>query len=172
MLPLKVALASLFAFVILLPSHINASPFESCPSKAFLMQQSIAQLYGVNLVTGDYSLIASDLGTTNKINAVGFNFHDNYIYGWGYEWGTLVRIGGDYQAAPLTLIDNPGVNFYVGDIALNENSYYFYRKGIDYGLYKVSLDEQATEYLKSIKVIDGQALSLNIYDFAFHPDSN
>ena len=172
MLPLKVALTSLFAFVILFSSHINASPFESCPSKAFLMQQSIAQLYGVNLVTGDYSLIASDLGTTNKINAVGFNFHDNYIYGWGYEWGTLVRIGGDYQANPLTLIDNPGVNFYVGDIALNENSYYFYRKGINYGLYKVSLDEQSADYLKSIKVINGQALSLNIYDFAFHPDNS
>jgi len=172
MLPLKVALASLFAFVILFSSHINASPFESCPSKAFLMQQSIAQLYGVNLVTGDYSLISSDLGTTNKINAVGFNFHDNYIYGWGYEWGTLVRIGGDYQANPLTLIDNPGVNFYVGDIALNENSYYFYRKGVNYGLYKVSLDEQSADYLKSIKVINGQALSLNIYDFAFHPDNS
>ncbi|MEY8199778.1 MAG: LruC domain-containing protein [Colwellia sp.] len=135
------------------------------------MQQTVAQLYGVNLVTGDYSLLSNNLGTNDKINAIGFNFHDNYIYGWGYEWGTLVRIGDDYQATPITLANNPGVNFYVGDIALSENSYYFYKKGLDYGLYKVSLDEESTEYLQVIKVINGQNLSLAIYDLAFHPDN-
>jgi LruC domain-containing protein len=135
------------------------------------MQQVVAQLYGVNLVTGDYTLLSSDLGTADKINAIGFNFHDNYIYGWGYEWGTLVRIGDDYQATPITLINNPGVNFYVGDVALNENSYYFYKKGLNYGLYKVSLDEELNEYLQVIKVINGQALSLAIFDLAFHPDN-
>jgi len=136
------------------------------------MQQQVAQLYGVNLVTGNYSLLSSDLGTNDKINAVGFNFHDNYIYGWGYEWGTLVRIGNDFQATPMALTDNPGANFYVGDVALNENSYYFYRKGSSYGLYKVSLDEQSPDYLHARKVIDGQTLSLTIYDFAFHPSNN
>jgi hypothetical protein len=150
---------------------LNAAPFKSCPSNAFLMQQTVAQLYGVNLVTGDYSLLSNNLGTNDKINAIGFNFHDNYIYGWGYEWGTLVRIGDDYQATPITLANNPGVNFYVGDIALSENSYYFYKKGLDYGLYKVSLDEESTEYLQVIKVINGQNLSLAIYDLAFHPDN-
>ncbi len=150
---------------------LNAGPFENCPSKAFLMQQAVAQLYGVNLVTGDYTLLSSDLGTDNKINAIGFNFHDNYIYGWGYEWGTLVRIGDDYQATPITLENNPGVNFFVGDIALNENSYYFYKKGVNYGLYKVSLNQQSNDYLKIIKVIDGQTLSIAIFDFAFHPDN-
>jgi len=134
------------------------------------MQESVAQLYGVNLVTGDYSLLSSDLGTTDKINAIGFNFHDNYIYGWGYQWGTLVRIGDDYQATSLPLENNPGVNFYVGDIAISENTYYFYRKGVDHGLYKVSLDEQSNDHLKVIKVINGQDLSINIYDFAFHPE--
>ena len=66
--------------VISLNLKLAASPFESCPSKAFLMQQRVAQLYGVNLVTGDYQLLSSDLGTDDKINGVGFNFHDNYIY--------------------------------------------------------------------------------------------
>jgi len=148
-----------------------SGPFQSCPSKAFLMQQQIAQLYGVNLVTGDYSLLASDLGTTDKINAVGFNYHDNYIYGWGYEWGTLIQIGDDFQAQPLTLENNPGVNFFVGDTSLENNTYYFYKKGLDYGLYKVSLDPQDNEYLNVYRVINGSSLSLNIYDFAFHPDN-
>lgn len=162
-----------FFFACLLSVHgiINADPFESCPSNAFLMQQTVAQLYGVNLVTGDYSLLSNNLGTTDKINAIGFNFHDNYIYGWGYEWGTLVRIGDDYQATPMTLVNNPGINFYVGDIAISENSYYFYKKGADYGLYKVSLDEQSSEYLQVVNVINGIDLSLSIFDFAFHPDN-
>ncbi|GAW97426.1 MULTISPECIES: LruC domain-containing protein [Colwellia] len=161
-----------FAGLMIFHLSLNAAPFESCPSKAFLMQQQVAKLYGVNLVTGNYSLLSDDLGTTGKINAIGFNFHDNYLYGWGYEWGTLVRIGSDYQATPITLLYNPGVNFYVGDIALNENSYYFYKKGASYGLYKVSLDVQSDDYMQVIKVIDGQALSLTIFDFAFHPTNN
>jgi len=161
----------LFACLMVFHGALNAEPFESCPSNAFLMQQAVAQLYGVNLVTGDYSLLSDNLGTTDKINAVGFNFHDNYIYGWGYEWGTLVRIGNDYQATPITLENNPGTNFYVGDIALNENSFYFYKKSSEYGLYKVSLDEGSDEYLQVIKIINGQTLSLAIFDFAFHPDN-
>jgi len=169
---LKSILRPLFACLIIFHGLINATPFESCPSKAFLMQQQVAQLYGVNLVTGAYSLLSDNLGTNDKINAIGFNFHDNYIYGWGYEWGTLVRIGSDYQAAPLTLVNNPGVNFFVGDTSLTENSYYFYKKGADYGLYKVSLDEQSGEYLQVIRIKNGQSLSLTIYDFAFHPDNN
>ncbi|MBL4822631.1 MAG: hypothetical protein JKX90_03790 [Colwellia sp.] len=98
---------------------------------------------------------------SDKINAIGFNFHDNFIYGWGYEWGTLVRIGSDYQAAPISLQNNPGVNFFVGDVALNENNYFFYKKGASYGLYRVSLDEQSNDYLNVIKIIDGQSLALS-----------
>jgi LruC domain-containing protein len=162
----------IFAYLVLFYGTLNAEPFESCPSQAFLMQQNVAQLYGVNLVTGDYDLISDNLGTTDKINAIGFNFHDNYIYGWGYEWNTMVRIGSDYQAVPIELTDIPDANFYVGDLAINENSYYFYKKGSDYGLYKVSLNTDSTDYLKVIKVINGKTLSLSIFDFAFHPTNN
>jgi len=162
----------LFIGLFLFQCSLLAAPFESCPSKAFLMQQQVAQLYGVNLVTGEYDLLSDNLGTTDKINAVGFSFHDNFIYGWGYEWGTLVQIGSDYQATPLTLTNNPGINFFVGDVALNENSYYFYKKGASYGLYKVSLDEQSSDYLDVINIIDGSSLSLTIYDLAFHPSNN
>lgn len=161
----------LFVCFMALNGSLNAEPFESCPSNAFLMQQAVAQLYGVNLVTGNYSLLSDNLGTTDKVNAVGFNFHDNYIYGWGYEWGTLVRIGDDYQATPITLENNPGGDFYVGDIALNENSFYFYKKASEYGLYKVSLDEESDEYLNVIKIKSGQGLSLTIFDLAFHPEN-
>ena len=154
----------------LFSSNSRAGAFATCPSKAFLVQQGTAQLYGVNLVTGQYALLSGDLGTTNKINGVGFSFHDNYIYGWGYEWGTLVRIGDDYQATPVTIENNPGGNFYVGDVALSENSYFFYKKGN--GLYKIPLDEQHSNYLVAEKVASGNALPLTIFDLAFHPDNS
>ena len=149
--------------------HAAAAPFKSCPSKAFLIQDSVAQMYGVNLVTGQYSLLSSNIGTSNKINGVGFNSHDNFIYGWGYEWGMLVRIGNDYKAEPLTVSNKPNTNFYVGDIGLNENAYYVYRSGSSFGLYKISLDESDEDYLVANQIIDGSSLSLTIFDMAFHP---
>jgi len=161
--------AFLFTILLCLNNMLLAAPFDTCPSKAFLMQNKVAELYGVNLVTGDYSLLTSSLGTSDKINAIGFNFHDNYIYGWGYEWGTIVRIGNDFQAEPLTIENNPDINFFVGDISINENSYFFYKKSS--GLHKVSLDESSNEYLITKTIIDGQSLYLSIFDFAFHPSN-
>lgn len=155
--------------LIALSFNAEAEPFNSCPSKAFLIQDSVAQMYGVNLVTGNYNLLSSDLGTSSKINGVGFNFHDNYIYGWGYEWGTVVRIGNDYQAEPLTVSNKPDADFYVGDVGLLDNAYYVYRKGSAFGLYKIPLDKSEDDYLIASRIIDGSSLSLAIFDLAFHP---
>lgn len=149
----------------------QAQPFTTCPSKAFLIQDSVAKMYGVNLVTGNYSLLASDLGTNGKINGFGFNFHDNYLYGWGYEWGTPVRIGNDLQAQPLDVTNLPDTNFYVGDVALHENAYYVYRGGSQFGLYRIDLDPEHSNYLNAERIADGSSLSLAIFDLAFHPDN-
>ncbi|NMP32090.1 LruC domain-containing protein [Thalassotalea sp. M1531] len=169
---LKVTLSAFF-LIFLVNSGIqsaHSASFSSCPSKAFLVQQNVAQLYGVNLVTGQYSLLSGNLGTSSKINAVGFNFHDNYIYGWGHEWGTIVRIGDDFQAQPLEIDSNPGTNFFVGDIALSENSYFVYKKNV--GLFKISLDENSSDYLVARMIGSQDSLSISIYDFAFHPENS
>ncbi len=158
-------------FLCALSLQAEAEPFTNCPSRAFLIQDTTAKIYGVNLVTGNYELLSSDLGTSNKINGFGFNFHDNYLYGWGYEWGTLVRIDSDFQAQPLTIIDNPETNFYVGDIAVAENAYYLYKKGNAFGLYKINLDATQSDYLVTQRIVDGSSLNMNIYDLAFHPDN-
>ena len=83
-------LASLLALGATAPA--SAAPFDACPSEAFLIQRTIATMYGVNLATGYYRELSSDLRTSGKINALGFNFHDNYLYGWGYEYRSPVRI--------------------------------------------------------------------------------
>ena len=167
---MKYIKTTIIASMLLLSSgSLLAGPFATCPSKAFLVQQSVAMIYGVNLVTGGYQLLSDSMGTTGKINAIGFNFHDNYIYGWGYEAGTLIQIGDDYQAVPLNLTNQPASSFYVGDVAVNENAYYFYRPGASWGLYRASLDPNDADYLAVTRIANGSALNLNIYDLAFHP---
>lgn len=155
---------------------LQAAPFQECPTQAFLMQDRIAKLYGVDLSTGYYEFLAESLQTPERINGVGFNTFDNYLYGWGYEERTLVRIGDDYTAEFIPLADNGVIpansTFYVGDVALNENAYYFYRKNSSHGLFKVSLDPESALYLQPERIVNGSQLELRIYDLAFSPIDN
>ena len=148
-----------------------ASAFDECPTEAFLIQGKTATIYGVNLATGYYQELATDMGTSQGVNAVGFNFYDNYIYGFGYEHNTLVRIGADFQIEPLVVSGLPNTTFYVGDVALMQNSYYMYRNGGDNGLYRIDLEETSEHYLETVRIVSGNELNLKIYDFAFHPDN-
>ncbi|MBQ4877757.1 LruC domain-containing protein [Pseudoalteromonas luteoviolacea] len=154
----------------LLSAGVNAAPFDTCPSKAFLVQGNTAAIYGVNLVSGAYTEFAPNVGTNNKLNGFGFNLHDRYLYGWDYSRKDIGRVGNDYTLEPLTTVGFPDTNFYVGDVAIHENAYYVYRKGSSYGLYRVSLDESSNDYLQATRVINGGDLNLNIFDMAFAPN--
>ena len=156
-------------FALLPFSSSFADPFTDCPSEAFLVQDSIAKMYSVHLATGYYSVASTDLGTQNKLNALAFNFHDNYLYAWSYEHATLARIGNDFQIEPLSVSLVSTSTFYVGDIALNENVYYSYRNGSSHGLYKIPLDSSDPNYLVQSRVVDGSSLNMKIFDLAFHP---
>ncbi|MDP4985547.1 LruC domain-containing protein [Pseudoalteromonas tunicata] len=159
------------AFVIF-SGWVCAVPFDSCPSKAFLVQQNVAVLYGVNLASGSANILASNMGTNNKINGFGFSVHDRYLYGWGYENRSLIRIGKDFQMQNLATVGLPDTDFFVGDVSVLTNDYYAYRKGNGYGLYRVPLDANQSDYLQATKVIDGGLLNLNIFDLAFHPTTD
>ncbi len=164
-------LPSIFAAITLTSiSHsVYAQPFSDCPSEAYLIQGRVAQLYGVQLATGHYQLLSEEMGTTGQLNAFAFNFHDNYLYAYSQEFSTVVQIGDDYQVTPLNVSGIPATSFYVGDIAVDENVYYSYRPGANYGLYRLPLDSDDPDYLQMSKVIDGATLNLKIYDMAFHP---
>ena len=149
----------------------SAAPFNDCPSEAFLVQDTIARLYGVQLATGHYQQLSNAMGTTGKLNAIAFNFHDNYLYAWSYEYNTPVQINDEYQITPLSVNNLPGTNFYVGDVSLEHNTYYVYKRGSAYGLYAISLDEQSPDYLNTLLIVDGGQLNLRIFDMAFHPDN-
>ena len=62
----------------------------------------MATLYGVQLATGQYQQLSNTMGTTNKLNALAFNFHDQYLYAWSSEYSEPVRIDNTYQVKALT----------------------------------------------------------------------
>jgi len=145
-----------------------ADPFTQCPSKAFLFQGNPVSSYGINLVTGNYSLIEDDVGVSANINGVGFNEQDRYIYGFNTTHFQLTRLGSDFQAQNLNLSGLPqNKTFYVGDVA--NHTYYLYRKNT--GFYKVDLSplDQDDSAPLTAQLITSSA-TINLTDFAFHPN--
>ncbi len=146
-----------------------ATAFDGCPAKAFLTQGKVAQTYAINLVTGDYQLIAPQHGVSRPLNGVGFNENDRFIYAWSYEHNQPARIHNDWSVEPLEGVNITNQNFYVGDVNPALNKYYVYRGGSNYGLYSIGLDPAASDFETMTRVIDGRTLSLNIFDLSFHP---
>ncbi len=150
---------------------LQAQPFTECPTEAFLIQDKLANLYGVQLATGFYEKFSPADWNQQKMNALAFSVHDSYLYAFNYYYGTLVRIDANYQVTPITIPNMPNKGFYVGDISVVENAYYLYRPGADFGLFRVSLDEASDDYLTMVNVVNGTTLNHAIYDLAFHPDN-
>jgi len=152
-------------------ASLYAQPFTECPTEAFLIQDKLANLYGVQLATGFYEKSSPADWNQQKMNALAFSIHDQYLYAFNYYFGTIVRIGADFQVDPISLSNLPNKGFYVGDISVVENAYYLYRPGGSFGLFRVSLDASSEDYLQMENVVNGTTLNLAIYDLAFHPDN-
>ncbi len=146
-----------------------ATPFSSCPDEAFLIQDKYAQLYGIQLSTGFYQNVAPTEWTDMELNALAFNTHDQYLYAYNDKLRAIVKIDAEYRTELLFPSDLPDHDFIAGDIAVAENAYYVYRKGSDKGLYRISLDPTAADFLKASQVITGKAFELDIFDLSFHP---
>jgi LruC domain-containing protein len=151
--------------VVFISECLAEEPFEDCPSKAFLFQGNNVQIYGLNLLTGSYSVLENYVGVDGNINGVGFNFVDRYIYGFNTTSFSVVRIGKDFQVTELNVTGLPSnTTFYVGDVA--DNYYYIYRKNV--GFYRINLDPQRENYLTAQRV-DSADTTLQLTDFAIHP---
>lgn len=168
---LKLRTLIVLLMLLFFSQTVSADPFSACPSDAFLVQDTVAKLYGIDLATGHYQLLSSDMGTTGKLNALAFNTHDNYLYAWNYQGSTVTRIDNAYQVSDLDLIGFEGKGFYIGDIAIDSNTYYVYKPGASAGLYSISLDPASPDYLVANLVVDGSTVNLRIYDMAFHPNN-
>jgi hypothetical protein len=138
------------ACLVIFPCAVLSQPFESCPSQAFLMQDANAQLYGIDLVSAKPTVLASQLTfanelNTNSVNAVGFNYKDQYMYGYSKQTpGSVVQLGSNYEMKRLNVQGLPATNFYVGDIQVvgegndQRATYYVYHP--NFGLYGINLD--------------------------------
>ena len=148
-----------------------AEPFAQCPTQAFLVQDSVPRLYGVDLSTGYVDLLGDNLGTNNKLNGIAFNYADAFIYGWSYEYRTLARLGSDLQLEPITLVQPLDDNYFVGDLSPDGSFYYIYKRGSggSHGLWRIALQSTDPDHLRPVRIVDGSQLSASIYDFAFHP---
>ena len=143
---------------------LHAEPFAECPTEAFLIQDKLANLYGVQLATGFYEKTSPADWNQQKMNALAFSIHDRYLYAFNYYYGTIVRIGADFEVEPISLSNLPNKGFYVGDISVLENAYYLYRPGGNFGLFRVSLDTSSDDYLQMENIVSGTTLNLAIYD--------
>ncbi len=115
---------------LLLSQGLKAEAFNECPAEAFLTQGSVPVTYGVDLVTGDYKILADDMGVSESVNGIGFNPVDRFGYGWSYEHDTVVRIHSDMSVEPLKVENISGTSsFYVGDMHPSNGKYYIYRTG-------------------------------------------
>ena len=158
----------LVLFLLVITSQgVYALPFDTCPSRAYLFQSKPVQVYGVNLVTGQTTLLQGDTGVSSNINGVGFDFEGRYIYGYDTTRKQIVRLGKNFQAETVNSAGLPSAyTFYVGDV-FNKH-YYLYRQGK--GLFKIDLspldiDSDATLEVEQITSVASQ----NLTDFAFHP---
>lgn len=145
-----------------------AEPFSTCPSQAFLFQQNPVQIYGVDLLTGQFELLQGDSGMPGNINGVGFNFDDRLLYGFNTTTYAVVQLDKHLKAQALPVTGLPAnTTFYVGDVS--QNYYWLYRKNV--GLYKINLDESSDTYLQAQQIINADT-GLTLTDFAFHPDNH
>jgi LruC domain-containing protein len=160
----------LFLVSLLFSTKLLADPFDTCPSKAYLFQGKPVAVYGVNLVTGSYSVLQSDTGLNANINGVGFDEEDRYIYGFDTTNYNVVRLGENFQATTLSVSGLPAsTTFYIGDVY--EHYYYIYRKGT--GFYKIDLSPLDSNVSAALTAeLITSTTSVNLTDFAFHPDND
>ncbi|GAA59814.1 hypothetical protein P20652_1678 [Pseudoalteromonas sp. BSi20652] len=164
------------------PCAVYSQPFETCPSKAFLIQDAKAQLYGIDLVSAKPTVLSSELTFENEVNnesvnAVGFNYKDQYLYGFSKQLpSSVVQIGENFEMKRINVQGLPVTNFYVGDIQVTGEgvsqsaSYYVYHP--NFGLYAMNLDGDLNAPITASRLPNTNTWRLSIFDFAFHPTSN
>ncbi|WP_200796932.1 LruC domain-containing protein [Vibrio quintilis] len=161
---------TLFVLLLLTSRVAWSTPFDTCPSRAYLFQSKPVQVYGVNLVTGMTTLIQGDTGMASNINGVGFDFDSRYIFGYDTTQKRIVRLDKNFQASVIPTIGLPTDHtFFVGDVF--NKYYYLYRQ--NKGLFRIDLTPLDTDpnAVLVVEKITGTA-KISLTDFAFHPGNS
>ncbi len=152
-----------FLIIILLFTNFIVSgqsePFN-CDYNAYLFQNN--DVYGVDLASGNYYLVASNI-TEQNINGAGYNPADGYIWGFVNASGSkqIVKIAKNFEVEYFEIKNLPASGKYVGDISADG---YYYLKGNGSVYYKIDLNSSIPEYMNSGVL----SKNIHIHDWAFN----
>lgn len=150
-------------------------PAFECTTTAFLSQGAPANMYEVDVTTGENEIVAPNFYPEN-INAIGYNPLDNYIYGWvtsGPEAGRgIARVGSDHVVEFLGLPSNwgdfgLGTTHHIGE--LDNDGHYWMSNGTYW--VEIDLAPGSDTYMQVLDTgsvtppVDGYAFA----DWAFNP---
>lgn len=133
-----VAIAALSAVFVAAPKSAtttNAAPFSACNTHGLLYQYpdgNNTTVFAIDMVTGQSDPPATPTPTPQisgrTINAVGYNVHDNFVYGWDNTANNLVRIHEDFTVEDLTITGfTTTTNIIIGDV--DENGHFWFIDG-------------------------------------------
>lgn len=101
----------------------TTTPFVCTAGKSYILQDDPTVAIEVNVSTGATTAtsgpVVSSSSTIKRVNAVGYNQKDNYIWGLLINGNKLVQVGGDFNSNlyPVTGLSGEGVNAVVGDVS-------------------------------------------------------
>ncbi|TPX11809.1 uncharacterized protein E0L32_007546 [Thyridium curvatum] len=115
----------------------------TCDKYAYLIQWT--SLFRVDIKTGEVEVVNRDVNTDSRINAIGYNTLDNYIYGMDAATHNLLRIPPNGKATVVatrvaTNLDRP----YVGDV--DSDGFYWVSNGSDGLWVKIDLRPGTSTY--------------------------
>lgn len=160
-----VALSAMFVAAPKPTTKTNAAPFSACNTHGLLYQYpdgNNTTVFAIDMVTGQSDPPATPTPTPQisgrTINAVGYNVHDNFVYGWDNTADNLVRIHEDFTVEDLTITGfTTTTNIIIGDV--DENGHYWFidgngsSNGQDY--YAIDVNTSGT----TVSIVDSGTIS-------------
>ena len=151
----------------------GAAPFPCDGGLGTFIQNSgvaNSSVVGIDLASGLSFTLDADLGM--RVNGIGHNPLDNYIYGYVRTSGDLIaRIGSDYEAVQFGPIAglNSGNEYLVGDV--NSNGVLQLLDRVTWTVYDVdvTLDSPTYMTLLGTNSVTPAPIGLNIGDWAISP---
>ncbi|MBJ6142587.1 hypothetical protein [Hymenobacter sp. BT559] len=101
----------------------TTTPFACTAGKSYILQDDPTVAIEVNVSTGATTATSGPVvnasSTIRKVNAVGYNQKDNYIWGLLINGNRLVQVGSDFNSNlySITGLSGEGVNSVVGDVS-------------------------------------------------------
>jgi len=148
--------------------QLNAQPGGpiGCVSNAYLTMNIPTDVFTVNLVSGTTTEVASNITPgTNKINAIGYNATDGYIWGFLLHSTQVARIGADFVPQYFNIPGLPISSFIVGDVSA-DGKFYLYRNG-QTNIYIVDINPASATYLTLVSTLPTTPSYTS--DWAFSP---